>query len=97
MPLNVKAVSGDSRGTSAKRLVRRTSAIAANDIDLRAGMPNQSGEIGEDIVKVGIEMVYLTCPVVAQEIVELGERTRNVLFTVAINNLNPLAGVRVVK
>ena len=40
--LNVKAVLGDSCGVSAKRFVRRRSAIAANNIDLCAGTADGS-------------------------------------------------------
>jgi hypothetical protein len=39
--LNVQAVPGNSGGVSAKRFVRRGSAVAADDVDLAAGMPDR--------------------------------------------------------
>ena len=51
----------------------------------------------EDIVQARIEMANVTGAMIAQEIVELGERARNVLVTLAVNKFNPLSGVRVVK
>ncbi len=42
-------------------------------------------------------MANVARPMIAQEIVEPGERVRNVLVTAAVNNINALTGVRVVK
>lgn len=60
-------------------------------------MPDRHGEVRQDIVKARIEMADFTRLMVAQEIIELAEGAWNVLFTLAVNNVNPLAGVRVVK
>src|SRR6266481_5781307 len=95
--LNVKAVFGGSGGVSAKRFVRRRSAVAAYDVDLAAGMSDRRCEIREDIVQARIEMANVARPMIAEEIIELGERARNVLVTTAVNKFNPLTGVRVVK
>src|SRR5580704_4436076 len=42
-------------------------------------------------------MANVAGPMIAEEIIELGERERNVLVIMTINNLNALAGVRVIK
>jgi hypothetical protein len=42
-------------------------------------------------------MASVAGPMIAEEIVELGERARNVLVIMTINNLNPLRGVGVIK
>src|SRR5580700_5787467 len=42
-------------------------------------------------------MTDVAGPMIAEEIVELSERARNVLLIMAIDNLNPLSGVRVIK
>jgi hypothetical protein len=42
-------------------------------------------------------MTNVTGAMITQEIIELGERARNVLVTLAVNKFNPLSGVRVVK
>jgi hypothetical protein len=39
--LNVKAVLGDAGGVSAERFVGRGRTVAADDVDLAAGMPDR--------------------------------------------------------
>jgi hypothetical protein len=95
--LKVKAVLRDSRGMSAERFVGRRGAVAADDVDLAAWTADRRGEIGEDIVQARIKMANIARPMIAQEKVELGERVRNVCVAAAINNVNTLVGVRVVK
>ena len=95
--LNVEAVLGDAVSVSAKRFVRRRSAIAADDVDLAAGMTDRDRQIVEDIVETGIEMANVAGAMIAEEIIELGERGGNELVATAVNNISPLGGVRVVK
>jgi len=94
--LNVKAILCDSRGVSTERFVRRRSAVAADDVDLATGMSDRGREIVKDIVQTRIEMANVACPMIAEEIIELGERTWKVPLTMAVNNIDPLSGVRVV-
>jgi hypothetical protein len=42
-------------------------------------------------------MANVASPMIAQEIIERGDRAWNVLVTTAVNNINSLSGVRVVK
>jgi hypothetical protein len=44
-----------------------------------------------------MEVAHVTCPMVAEEIIELRERARYVLIPLAVNNVNSLTGVCVVK
>ena len=94
--LNVKAVLCDSSGARTERFVRRRRAVAADDLDLAARAADRRGEIREDIVQTRIEMANVACPMIAKEMIELGERTWKVLLTMAVNNIDPLRGVRVV-
>jgi hypothetical protein len=41
-------------------------------------------------------MANVACPMIAEEIIELGERTWKVPLTMAVNNIDPLSGVPVV-
>jgi hypothetical protein len=59
-------------------------------------MADRGREIIKDIVQTRIEMANVACPMIPEEIIELGERTWNVLLTPAVNNIDPLSGVRVV-
>ena len=95
--LNVQAVLGDSGGVRAERLVRRGRAVAAHDVDLSAGMPDRRREIVENIVEPRIKVANIAGPMIAQEIIELGERARNVLVSAPVSNFHPLTGVRVIK
>ena len=42
-------------------------------------------------------MANIAGPMIAQEIIELGKRTRNVLFSAPVSNFHPLARVRVIE
>jgi hypothetical protein len=59
-------------------------------------MSDRGCEVVKDIVQTRIEMANFACPMIAEEIIELGERTWNVLLTPAVNYIDPLSGVRVV-
>ena len=95
--LNVKAVPCNSRGMSSERLVSRRGAVAADDVDLAAWTADRRGEIREDIVQAWINMTNIAGPMIAQEKIELAERFRNVCVAPAVNDVNPLSGVGVVK
>jgi hypothetical protein len=82
---------------SAKRFVRRRSAVATHNVDFAARMPYRQREIIEDIVQARIEVPNVPGPMIAQEIIELGERIGNVQVAPAVNSIHPLPGVRVVK
>ena len=64
---------------------------------LAAWMPDRQCEIGEDIVQVRIEMADVARAMIAQEIIELRERAGNVLIAAPVDDIQPFAGVRVVK
>jgi hypothetical protein len=93
----VQAVLGDSGGVSAEGFVSGRSAVAANDVYLANGMSDRGCEIVKDVVQMRIEMANVAGPMIAEEIIQLGERGGNVLVAMAIDNIEPLSGVGVVK
>ena len=95
--VSVKAILGDTGGVSAKEFVCSGGAVAANDVDLAAGMADRRGEIGEDIVQTRIEMANVARPMIAQEIIEFGKGVRKVLVALAVNDINPVASMSVVE
>src|SRR5271154_937108 len=95
--LDVQTVFGDAVGVRAQRFVGAGRAIAADDVELAAGMADGGGEGRENVVEARIEVAHFVGVVVAQKIVQLGQRAGNELFAAAVNNVNALSGVRVVE
>jgi len=60
-------------------------------------MADRRGEVRQDIVQARIKMANVAGSMIAQEIIEFGECGRKILIAAAINNINPLGGVGVVK
>ena len=60
-------------------------------------MSDSRREIREDVVKARIEVPNVVRIVIAQEMIELGQRLGNVLVPAAVDNVDPFVGVRVVQ
>src|SRR5580698_3391766 len=95
--LNVQAVLRDSGSMRAQQFIRRRGAVATNNVNLSAGMSHRRGEIGQNIVQARIEMAHLAGIMIAQEIIQLGQRARNVLLPAPEHNFQPFVRVRVVE
>lgn len=72
-------------------------AVTTNHVDLTIGVSERRSQIVKEIEEARIEMTYISGAVVAQKIVELVERFGDVLVTAAINNVEPLTRVSVIK
>jgi hypothetical protein len=92
--LHVQAASGYTGRASAEELVAPGAAIATDDVDFRAGTAERSGKIGEDVENVGIVMSDGASAVVPQEMVESLFSLRQKSVATAIDDINPLARVR---
>ena len=95
--LHVQAVSGYTGRASAEELVAPWAAIATDDVDFRAGTAEGSGKIGEDVENVGIVMHDGAGAVVPQEMVESLFSLRQKGVATAVDDINPLARVRMIE
>jgi len=59
--------------------------------------PLGCGQCVEQIEQAGVEMTYLTGTMVAEIAIELGQRIRQVIFAAAVNDIEPLIGMGVIK
>ena len=95
--LHVQAVSGYTGRASAQELVAPGAAIATDDVDFRAETAERSGKIGEDVENVGIVVHDGAGAVVPQEMVKSLFSLRQKGVATAIDDINPLAGVRMIE
>jgi len=95
--LHVEAVSRYAGGASAEKFVAPRGAIAADDVDFGIGSADGSGEIGENVEDVRIVVLDFAGAVIAEKMVELSFGLGQEDVTTAINDINALAGVRVVE
>src|SRR5215469_14241906 len=95
--LDVKAILRDAGGVSAESCVGGRSAVATDDVDFAAGMADGSREVGENVVETRVEVADVVGDVVAEKVVEPGQGRGNVLRAAAVDDVESLAGVRVVQ
>src|SRR5437879_1211283 len=82
---------------AAKIAIAPGSAIAAHNIDLSFRLSDSVGEITQQIKQPRIDMVDGPGAMVAQEMFELLNGLGHILVAHAIDNVNPLIGMRVIK
>src|ERR1700751_1668206 len=81
----------------AKRRIRRRRPVAANNINLGPWVAHRRRQVRQNIVKTRIKMPHLIRVMVAQKIIQLCQRPLYVLISVAINNIDLLVSVSVIK
>jgi len=91
------AVAGYAGGAGAKEFIAPWGTVATDDVDLGVGAAEGSGEIGENVEDVGIIVFHIACAVIAEEMVEFGFGLGKERVSAAINDVNALAGVRVIE
>ena len=79
------------------KLFIRQKPGAKNALDLAARIVQGCGQVVEQIEQVGIEMTHLSRTMIAEIVVELGQRFWQVSIAAPINDIEPLVGVGVVK
>jgi hypothetical protein len=85
------------RAARAQEFVAPGSTVAANYIDFTTGITERRGQVVEKVEEVRIEMTHISRTVIAQKMVELVQRFGDVLITTTIDDVQPLARVRVIK
>ena len=95
--LHVLAVFRDTGRTGAKELIAPRGPVPANDLDLRARMPNRRGHIGKNVKHLRIVVLDVACTVIAQEMVQFIFRFRKVAISATVHNVDVLACMSVVK
>jgi len=95
--LDVQAVSSYTRRAGTEELIAPRGAIATDDVDLGVGAAEGSGKIRKNVEDMRIVVLDVTSAVIAQEMVELIFGLREEIISAAIDNIDALAGVRVVE
>ena len=91
------AVLGDTVAVFAKVVVAPRRAIAADDVDLVVGMTQLYQQIVEQIEFLDVVILHVIGAMVAQEVVEFRNLLGNILIADAIDDIDALAGVKVVE
>ena len=94
---HVLAVLGDSGRGVPQEFVTPARAIAADNINFYPGASHGGGEIAEKVKNPGIQVDHVTRAVVPEEMIELFYRVRDIRFTPAVNDIDSLLRVQVVK
>ena len=95
--LHVQAVLGYTCRARAEKFIAPRGAIAADDIDLCAGAAYRFREFGENVEKAGIVVLYLARAMITQKMVELPLSFGKERVALTIDDVNVLAGVRVIE
>lgn len=95
--LHVLAVLRHARRTRTKKLVTPFAPVSANNVDLRARMPDRRGHIGKYVEHSRIIVFDVACSMVAKEMIQLFFRFRKVDIAATVHNVNVLACMRVIK
>lgn len=72
-------------------------SVSTDHVDLAAGIVHRTCQVVEQVEQMGIEMTYLAGTMVAEIAIELGQRIRQVIFAAAVNDIEPLIGMGVIK
>ena len=97
--LHVKTVAGHARvrASRTQELVAPGRAVSADHINFTARIVERSGQVVEHVEQARIEMVYLSRAMVAEIMVEFIERMRQIGIAAAVNDIETLAGMGVIK
>lgn len=95
--LHVLAVLRYPRRAGAQEFITPRSTVSTDNVDLRVGMTNGGGQIGEKVENVRIVVLYVAGAMIAQEMIELSFRLRQILVAATVDNVNMLTGVRVIQ
>jgi len=85
--LHVQAVLRDAMPVGAKPLVAPRGSVAAHDVDFGVRSPQRDGQIMQQVEHAGIVFVHIARPVIAQKVIEFGERSEIVGVAVAIDDI----------
>src|SRR5262249_35813417 len=78
-------------------IVAPRSAVPADHIDFPTGVAKRAGQVIEQIKHSGIETLYVSGAMVAKVVIKPVESFWDVTIAAAINDIEPLACVRVVE
>src|SRR4029077_20622700 len=95
--LHVLAVLRHPGRTGTKKFVAPRGPVPANDLDLRARMPDRRGRIGKNVEDPWIVVLDVPGTMIAQEMVELVFRFGEIDLAATVHNVNVLARMRVIK
>ena len=95
--LHMQAVAGYAGRAGAKEFIAPRGAVAADDVNFGVGAAEGSGKIRKNVEDMRIVVLDVTSAVIAQEMVELIFGLREEIISAAIDNIDALAGVRVVE
>lgn len=92
--LHVLAIFCDPGGAAAEKLIAPGGTVAADDIDLRAGMADRGGKIGKNVEDARIVVLDVAGAVVAEEMIKPLFGLRKIKIAAAVNDVDAFAGVR---
>jgi hypothetical protein len=95
--LHVQAVFGHPWSVRAEEFVSPWCTISADDVDLAARMAHGYRQFLKKVEESRIEMTNVPSPMVAQEIIQFSQGTGDVILSLAIDNVNSLASMRLEK
>ena len=72
-------------------------AVSTDNVDLTAGIVQRRGQVVEEVEQVGIKMTYFSRAMVAEIVVELGQRFWYVIFATPVNDIESFIGMGMVK
>lgn len=94
---HVLAVLGNTDGGATQKFIAPRRTVAANDVDLSAGMAYGGGQITEQIEKAWIEIGDVTGAVIAQEMIEFVHGIGEIRISLAIDDIDALIRVQMKK
>lgn len=95
--LHVQAVLRNSARAAAEKVVAPRRPISADHIDFGILAAHAGGEVVQQIKQPRIELMHCAGAMVAEKGIQLLDRRGNVLVTPAIDDIEPLVGMRVIQ
>jgi hypothetical protein len=96
---HVKAVQSHAgmRAAGAQEFIAPRSTVSTDNVDFAAGIVQGCGQVVEKVKQAVIEMTDLSRTVIAEVVVERGQRFRQVIVTAPINDAEPFVRVGATK
>src|SRR5271165_1360753 len=82
---------------STQKFIAPGCAVSADYVDLTTGVVKRRGQLAEQVEQMRIEMAHLSGAMIAEIMVELIQRFRQVSFAAPVNDVEPLTGMGVIE
>ncbi len=95
--LHVLAMFRYARRTSAQEIIAPRRPVSTDNVDLGVWSANRRGYISQNVKDVRIIMLHISGAMIAQKVIKLRFRLRQITLAATIHNIDSLPSVRVIK